>query len=220
MMIAKALGSKDVTKPALAMEFFHTASLIADDLPCMDNEAERRGKPTTHSQYNEATAILSTYALIASGYQLLAHDKDVSLIAIENISENTGANGATGGQYLDLFETDMSPESVLKIIHKKTTTLFESSFVLGWLYGGGKVSDLSLVKKASHHFGKAFQIADDLQDIKQDVANKKPNFAIATSVENAIKVLREEVGAFQDALSRLSLKSTELQSLSQIIVTL
>jgi geranylgeranyl diphosphate synthase type II len=217
LMIAKALGNNDVTNPALAIEFFHTASLIADDLPCMDNESLRRNKPTTHTQYNEATAILATYALIASGYKLLTYNPEVSLIAIQNISDNTGADGATGGQFLDLYETDRSPQPVLNIIHKKTTTLFESSFVLGWLYGGGDVNKLPLVKQASHHFGKAFQIADDLQDMQQDILNDKPNFAVATSAEHALKTLKEEIHSFRAALEKLGLAHSELTSLADLL---
>jgi len=109
MMMAKALDKKsDVTQAALAIEFFHTASLVADDLPCMDDEEERRQKPTLHKVYGEAATLLVSYALIAAGYACLvknaedirAHSFSLSYdqicsLALENAAHNTGLQGAT-----------------------------------------------------------------------------------------------------------------------------
>ena len=78
LMIAKGIGFEaDVSQAALGIEFFHTASLIADDLPCMDNDEERRHKPTTHRIYGESTALLATYALISAGYACLAKNGNI-----------------------------------------------------------------------------------------------------------------------------------------------
>ena len=104
--------NSDVKEGALAIEFFHTASLIADDLPCMDDDAERRNQPSLHHAFDEATAILATYALIAAGYDQirLGAQKsgrfEIFPLAIEIASFNTGIWGATGGQYSDLFPPD------------------------------------------------------------------------------------------------------------------
>ena len=183
LMISKSLGfGIDVTYAALATEFFHTASLVADDLPSMDDDDERRNKPSTHKVFGEATALLTSYALISAGYMALAknteiirglesHFKGQDLICstvLENAAYNTGLHGATGGQFLDLIPPNLSLPTIKEIIHKKTISLFEISFVSGWLFGGGDLKKLSTVKQAASHFGMAFQIADDLNDRIQD----------------------------------------------------
>ena len=187
-MIAKALGHEvDVSQAAMGIEFFHTASLIADDLPCMDNDDERRNKPTTHRIYGESVALLATYALIAAGYACLAKNAHalkqgehpfagqsdhLCVLALENATHNTGLLGATGGQFLDLTPPNLSLGLVQEVIQKKTVTLFEISFVLGWLFGGGNLDQLDLVKRSAAHFGMAFQIADDLDDMTQDLEHQ------------------------------------------------
>lgn len=176
IMVAEALGSsRDVMKAAMAVEYFHTASLIADDLPCMDDDSVRREVPSTHVKYGEATALLATYALIASGYEAIAlqsmNEPHLAAAAVRSVSRCTGLFGATGGQYFDLNPTSLSKEELERVMLMKTVTLFEISFVLGWLFGGGNPQRLSEVKQLAYHFGMAFQIADDLDDWDQDDVN-------------------------------------------------
>lgn len=235
MMIAKALGYKvDVFQAAIGIEFFHTASLIADDLPCMDDDNERRNKPTTHKMFGESVALLATYALIAAGYQCivkngealkgsahpLAHQTDhLCVLALENATFNTGILGATGGQYLDIAPPNLSLETMRDVIHKKTVTLFEISFVFGWIFGGGDLAKLPLVKQAAAHFGMAFQIADDIDDMEQDLNNNHPlNLANQFGREAALKMFQDEIEAFQKALTSLKLDSEELQALVSFLV--
>jgi len=235
LMIAKALGLQvDVSEAALAIEFFHTASLIADDLPCMDDNDERRNKPTTHKVYGEPIALLSTYALIAAGYHCLvksaaalkgsrhplAHDTDrLCVLALENAALNTGILGATGGQYLDIAPPNLELATLRDVIHKKTVTLFEISFVFGWIFGGGDLSKLPLVKKAAHHFGMAFQIADDIDDMAQDAAHDHPlNLANQCGKERATQMFHEEIKHFQLAQKELKLDSADLQALLAFLI--
>lgn len=235
LMIVKALGfGVDVSQAALGIEFFHTASLIADDLPCMDNDDERRNKPSVHRLFGESVALLATYALISAGYACLAknarqieissfhpfaHQSDrLCLLALENATFNTGLFGATGGQFLDLSPSPPTLSFIREVIHKKTVTLFEISFVLGWLFGGGNEADLSCVKKCAGHFGLAFQIADDLDDMSQDLANNRPiNLANAFGKEYAIQLFHEEMDQFDQALKELRLNEGELHSLAQLL---
>ena len=235
LMIAKALGREaDATQSALAVEFFHTASLIADDLPCMDNDDERREKPSVHKAYGESIALLATYALIASGYEYLAknakalkqahlpfssYSDRICLLALENATYNTGFFGATGGQFLDIFPPDLNLATIREVIHKKTVSLFEISFMLGWLYGGGDLSKLDLVKKAASHFGMAFQIADDLVDIQQDAVNgRKVNIAAVLGKEAALQMFHEESRFFQKTLHDLRLDSQELRDILALLI--
>lgn len=235
LMIAKALGfGIDVSQAALGVEYFHTASLIADDLPCMDNDDERRNKPSVHKVYGESVALLATYALIAAGYRCLvnntkvladsshplAHQRDhLCVLALENATYNTGILGATGGQLLDLVPPDYSLSTLSAIINKKTVTLFEISFVFGWIFGGGDLSQLSLVKQSASHFGRAFQIADDLGDMQQDLTNNcAPNIANALGREKAVLMFHKEISQFEKTLDELAFQSDDLQALLRMLI--
>lgn len=231
-MVAEALANKiDVTSAALAVEFFHTASLIADDLPCMDNDDLRRNKPTLHKIYGEGVTLLSTYALIAAGYERLAKNADelrgvfgskadtICRLALENTTYNTGLHGATGGQFLDVFPPDLTAKTLREIIHKKTVSLFEISFVLGWLYGGGETSLLDKVKQAAAHFGMAFQIADDLEDMDQDAKNQRQiNMANVLGIDETVKVMKEEIEGFTRILKVLKLENSPLQIMVKALI--
>lgn len=235
LMIAKALGyNVNAFQAALGIEFFHTASLIADDLPCMDNDDERRNKPTLHRVYGESVALLSTYALISAGYHCLAknaqevkqsqhplaHQSDtLCVLALENVSYNTGLWGATGGQYLDLSPPNLSLSILREVIHKKTVTLFEISFVLGWIYGGGNLEQLPLIKKCASHFGMAFQFADDLDDMAQDqLHGHSLNIANVCGKAQAMQMFHEEIEQFNLIMKELELNREELQALAQLLV--
>lgn len=234
LMVAEALGSNfDISKVALTIEYFHTASLIADDLPCMDNDDFRRDKPSLHKVYGETLSLLVTYALIAEGYRniyLNAEDlknnnyhfanksDQICALALENATFNTGIHGATGGQVFDLNPVDFSLEAVKEIIHKKTTSLFEIAFVFGWLYGGGDIQKVNSVKKIAKHFGLAYQIADDLIDLKEDQINKRSiNMANLFGENFAKKLMEEEIENYMMDIHSLGISTTELLSLPNII---
>lgn len=212
-MIAKELGHKNEVAPAaLAVEYFHTASLIADDLPCMDNDDLRRNKPTVHKVYGESIALLSTYALIAAGYEAISKNSalinrpQVCQLALENAARNTGFFGATGGQQLDIHPDDLSLKSIKQMIEWKTVSLFEIAFFFGWLFGGGETTRLPLVKKAASHFGLFFQIADDFDDVNQDAqCDRKGNMIAALGEKAARKMFHEELENYQTALSSLNI---------------
>jgi geranylgeranyl diphosphate synthase type II len=235
LMIAKALGYEvDVSQAAMGIEFFHTASLIADDLPCMDNDDERRNKPTTHRIYGESVALLATYALIAAGYACLAKNAHVikqslhpfaaqsdylCVLALENATYNTGLHGTTGGQFLDLTPSSLSLDRVQEVIQKKTVTLFEISFVLGWLFGGGNLSQLDLVKRSAAHFGMAFQIADDLDDMAQDLEHQHNlNIANILGKERAKQMFHKEIQLFNQTLVDLKLNHGDLKALTHLLM--
>lgn len=236
LIIAKALGKgADVSQAALAVEYFHTASLIADDLPCMDNDELRRNKPCVHKIYGESIALLASYALIAEGYRCIgrnaeeirlsgasfAHLSDrICSLALENATFNAGILGATGGQYLDLFMPDLSMETILETIQKKTVTLFEISFVFGWLFGGGDFERLDLVKKMAYHFGMAFQIADDLSDFVQDSRYEKTsNLAVVFGVEKAKKMFHEEIEQLVLSAEQLDVFIPELVAMKDALLS-
>jgi geranylgeranyl diphosphate synthase type II len=235
LLIAEALGNGlNVYPAALSVEFFHTASLIADDLPCMDNDDERREKPSLHKVYGEAIALLASYALITAAFEkihtnalVMQHsgppfsqfsDRACTL-ALEAATHCAGILGATGGQFLDLFPPNQSLEMVKQVIYKKTVTLFEVSFILGWLFGGGDVSKLDRVKKAAYHFGMAFQTADDLGDMLQD-EKKQREISVARLIgkERALAYFDEEMKNLQNLLQELKLFTPSFEKMCQILV--
>lgn len=235
LMVAKALGlGLDVSQAALAIEYFHCASLVADDLPCMDDDEMRRDKPTVHKVYGEATALMVTYGLIAAGYQHLqlnaealknaglitqAQSDRICVLALENATHNTGVLGATGGQFLDIYPEKISVECFEEVIYKKTVSLFEISFVFGWLYGGGEIVKLEAVKKLSYHFGMAFQVVDDIEDMAQDLKNERAvNMAAVMGKDAAAEYVQSQVKSYQRLLSELKINSEELESLAELIL--
>jgi len=234
MMVAEALGHDlDVAPAALAVEFLHTASLIADDLPCMDNDDERRDKPSLHKAYGESTALLASYSLIFAGYEKLHENCEVMkqagppfsglaetacCLALQQSSRAAGILGGTTGQFLDLNPPNQSLEVLREILYKKTVTLFEISFVFGWLFGGGMIAQLDLVKKAAYHFGMAFQIADDIGDLAQDEKNQREiNAARILGKERAIQFFQKEMECFKELLLQLNLNTPSFEKMCHIL---
>jgi geranylgeranyl diphosphate synthase, type II len=235
ILTAEALGNGlNVYEAALSVEFFHTASLIADDLPCMDNDDERRDRPSLHKVYGEAIALLASYALITAAFEKIhsnamtmrgtsppfCHFSDrACALALESATHCAGILGATGGQFLDLFPPNQNLETVKQVVYKKTVTLFQVSFVFGWVFGGGDVSKLEKVKKAAYHFGMAFQTADDLADMLQD-EKKQREMSIARLIgkERALMLFDEEMGHLRLELQELGILTPSFEKMSDILV--
>ncbi|MBS0620331.1 MAG: polyprenyl synthetase family protein [Verrucomicrobia bacterium] len=235
ILIAEALGNNlSVYEAALSVEFFHTASLIVDDLPCMDNDDERREKPTLHKVFGESIALLASYALMTAGYDkiyrnaLVMQESDspfselsdrVCSLALETATRCAGIHGATGGQFLDLFPPNHNLETIKLAIYKKTVTLFEVSFLFGWLFGGGDLKELEKVKKVAYHFGMAFQTADDLGDMLQD-EKKQREMSIARLIgrERALLLFDEEMRQFRKTMQELGILTPSFEKMSDILV--
>jgi geranylgeranyl diphosphate synthase type II len=235
MMVAEALGhGLDVSEAALSVEYFHTASLIADDLPCMDNDDERRNKPTAHKVYGETIALLSSYALITAAFEkihkatVILHNAGsafsenanrAGMIALECASYCSGIKGATGGQYLDLFPPSATLEAVKDIIEKKTVTLFEVAFVFGFVFGGGDLSLVEDVEMLGYHLGMAFQIADDIEDLMQDDKHPK-NLSMAklVGIERSFVLFEEYMGLLVEKLKSLKLYTPSFAKMTEMLL--
>ena len=214
-MIAKGLDKGfDALQAALSVEFFHTASLIADDLPCMDDDDLRRNRPSLHKAFGESIAILASYALIAEGYGGIyrngKEEPEKVAICLEAATRCAGINGATNGQFLDLYPPDFELATIQKVIYQKTVTLFEISFVFGWVFGGGDLLRLDEVKRCSYHLGMAFQIADDLLDGSED---SRINITHAIGQKRAERMLEEEMGQFVSTLKSLRIWNGDFETL-------
>ncbi len=165
-----ALGKKqeNYLEPACALEYIHTYSLIHDDLPSMDNDNLRRGKPTCHIKFGEAMAILAGDSLLTHSFYIFSKypenlKKSIKLKAIEMISRYVGAEGLVGGQVLDL-EGGSKEKELIKMHSLKTGKLICLSCELGALYSNASMEDFKFLSNFGKKFGVLFQIVDDLLD--------------------------------------------------------
>lgn len=192
---------------AISVEYLHTASLIIDDLPCMDNDLERRGVPTVHAKYGERVAQLASTSLMAATIDCLAQsvehlDKKVGLFIIRFVAERMGPAGASGGEMKE-FQYDKDTH-VKEIIHMKTSTFFEISMILGWLLGGAdrSINKCRDVSEAAKYLGLAYQIADDMEDVEQDMKSetKDANYVIKYGLELSKKEFEDSLVSMENIL--------------------
>ena len=200
---------KEIIDMAAAIEMIHTYSLIHDDLPCMDNDDLRRGKPTNHKVYGENIAVLAGDALLNEAMILLMdfsikHGKE-ALVAAREIAYAAGVDGMIGGQVVDIInEGKIISKEELNYMHlKKTGELIRSSIVAGAILAEADKSEIDLLNKFGMNLGLAFQIKDDILDVTGDVEKlgkntladvNKSNFITMYGLEEC-KVMCEDLTA-------------------------
>lgn len=158
---------------ACAIEYIHTYSLIHDDLPCMDNDDMRRGKPSCHKMYGEATALLAGDALLTHAFDICSASElsdSQNLRAVSLLSQNAGVGGMIGGQVIDLKyeQSDPSISDILTVHRLKTGALISAACILGCIAAGADDEKIALASRYAYMIGTAFQIRDDLLDIVGD----------------------------------------------------
>ncbi len=172
-------GSREAVLPlACSLELIHTYSLIHDDLPAMDNDDKRRGKPTCHVQFDEATAILAGDVLLTLAFEILgtagiqcaSDDQHRWLLAIAQIASAAGFKGMIEGQMRDMaFEGTVISKPELESLHRlKTGKLIEISVGAGAMVSGASPRQQQLLQTYAQHIGLAFQVADDILNVKGD----------------------------------------------------
>jgi geranylgeranyl diphosphate synthase type II len=169
-------SSKSVVPVACALEFIHTYSLIHDDLPALDNDDLRRGKPTCHKKFGEATAILAGDALLTLAFETLAAapvEPARRVAVIHEIAVAAGTReGMVGGQVADLEAEgrEVRPEMLEHIHRSKTAALIRASVVAGALSGGAGEADVERLRRFGENIGWAFQVVDDILDVEESSA--------------------------------------------------
>lgn len=207
MLTAKSLDhSIEKALPyAAAVECIHTYSLIHDDLPCMDNDDERRGLPTNHIKYGEDIALLAGDSLLSVAFDILmSSDQPDSLVlkALKNLSHSVGPYGMIGGQILDIKSNAETNVKQLEKVHElKTGALIYSSVVGTAELLGASSSQLKNLAAYSRGVGFCFQLADDIEDYYD---NESTSFINATSFEQTAKLLKQET---EKALSYIDNKN-------------
>ena len=187
-----------------ALEMLHTYSLIHDDLPALDNDDLRRGRPTCHKAFGEAIAILAGDALQTQAYEVLAQiacPAEARVAIIREIAHATGSiDGMIGGQVVDLEAEHKKPDlATLEYIHRsKTAALITASVVSGGIYAGATITDIARLRTYGQSIGLAFQIVDDVLDLTQtseqlgktagkDMAAEKATYPALFGIEESIR---------------------------------
>lgn len=207
--VSQALGGdlRNALPAACAVEYIHTYSLIHDDLPAMDDDNSRRGKPSSHKKFDEATAILAGDALQAAAFGVLSRTHDPTLVApmVAVLAQGAGAAGMVGGQQLDL-----TARSAVREIHlRKTAALFRTAAHLGALAARSpRAADLA---RYGLRLGLAFQAVDDILDISE---RGRQNFARLHGLEQARRLAVREVAAAKAAIGFLGKRGDRLRQLA------
>ncbi len=240
MAACEAVGgqSEAVLPAACAMEMIHTYSLIHDDLPAMDDDDFRRGRPTSHKVFGEALAILAGDALLTEAFILLSHpdrggrlDPEVCRRVIRLIARAAGSQGMVGGQVVDMESEGRSIDlPTLEYIHtRKTGALILAAIQCGALVGGADDAAYDALTRYGARAGLAFQVADDILDIvgEQDVLGKdigsdqargKATYPALLGLEEARGRARELRDTAVEALAPLGAEAEPLRRIAHYIV--
>jgi len=218
---------------ACAVEMIHAYSLVHDDLPCMDDDVLRRGKPTVHVEYDEATAMLVGDALQAQAFQLLSEpgltdDPQLQLEMVKTLALASGSRGMAGGQAIDLAATGKQmSQTELEFMHvRKTGALISAAVKMGALCAGPCPPAL---EQYGHRIGLAFQVVDDVLDAEastatlgktagKDSAQGKPTYVSAMGATRAKAFAEELRQGAQEALAPLGARALRLRQLADFIV--
>ena len=224
-------GQADPLPAAVAIECVHTYSLIHDDLPCMDNDDLRRGRPTAHKQFDEATALLAGDALLTHAFALLAENYPDKLAAVlvRELADAAGSRRLVGGQMEDLLaekKANATPDE-LEFIHiNKTAAMIEAALVMGGLIGNANEDAINALRRTGRHLGLAFQIVDDILDATADTASLgktagkdakagKTTFVKLHGLEASRRFAANHTAAARAALTALPGDKTFLEALTE-----
>lgn len=227
-----------VIPAACAVEMIHTYSLIHDDLPSMDDDDLRRGRPTNHKVYGEGMATLAGDALLTLAFELLAEQAEVpgvtseqALRAIREIAHGAGPAGMVAGQVEDMaWEGRGADLDQLRRIHRlKTGALFTASLRAGAILAGAGPADLDQLDRFAGHFGLAFQIQDDVLDVigdamktgkgvGRDARHEKSTYVALLGLEGAQERARQEIDAAKGALALFGKRAETLRTLAEFVV--
>jgi len=216
---------------ACALEMLHTYSLIHDDLPCMDDDDLRRGQPTSHKAFDEATAILAGDALLTDAFFVLGQARHQPLRQVLELASAAGSFGMVGGQMDDIQAESLEPAQVnLEAIHRrKTGRLFVASAVLGGLSADADDRRVAALRTYGAALGLAFQIADDLLDVVdsagkggkgtgRDQRREKATYVTRYGLDGARKRAQQAATKASDALKVFGAKAHVLHSLARFSV--
>ncbi|MCE5193900.1 MAG: polyprenyl synthetase family protein [Nitrospiraceae bacterium] len=222
---------------ASSLEFIHTYSLIHDDLPAMDNDDLRRGKPTNHKVFGEGMAILAGDGLLTEAFYLLSKNKSPKITesallkVIEEISKASGVLGMVGGQAQDLLSENSEPdeETLLFMHNRKTAALIIASVRTGGILAGCKDDMLKKLSEYAENIGLAFQVVDDILDVEgetevlgkpkgSDEKKQKMTYPKLYGLERSKQKAKELINNAIDALSAFDKKAEPLRAVAKYLL--
>lgn len=220
---------------ACSLEMVHCYSMIHDDLPCMDNDDFRRGKPTLHKKYGEGYAVLAGDYLLTHAFEVLSEDEYLSIEKkiqlIRLLAKSSGGHGMIGGQVMDLLSEDqMADLETLEILHqKKTGALITAAILFGAIIGNAKSEEISLLTSFGNQIGLAFQVMDDILDVtagdkkrgskhSSDLNNQKSTYVSLLGLKKAKECADQLFKSSQKTLEQLPQNTDTLQDLAHFIV--
>jgi len=232
---SSGLLPRKIEELGVALEMLHTYSLIHDDLPALDNDDLRRGRPTCHKVFGEALAILAGDALQTQAYEVLARlecPAEARVRIIEEIARGTGTvDGMIGGQVVDLEAEQSRPTAeMLEYIHRaKTAALIAASLVSGGIYAGAKDSEVRKLRAFGQSIGLAFQIVDDVLDVTQtseqlgktagkDTAAQKVTYPALFGIEESVRKADSLVSSAFAELESFGERADTLKKLARYLV--
>jgi geranylgeranyl diphosphate synthase type II len=233
LLSARSFGGAEsqALDPACAIEMVHAASLIVDDLPCMDNAVERRGSPANHRSFGEDTAMLASLALLNRSFSVLAESKglsaEVRVQLVEVLSGSLGdCGGAIAGQEEDLEAPDrgLTITSLESMADHKTAALFVASAETGARVAGASLAQLTAAREYARNFGLCFQVLDDLADRPGTAAEgeeddrEKPTFVSVLGAEGAWEAAGKYAIDAITALGRVGLADSPLAELTHRLI--
>ncbi|EIT87323.1 geranylgeranyl pyrophosphate synthase [Fictibacillus macauensis ZFHKF-1] len=220
---------------ACALEVVHTYSLIHDDLPCMDDDDFRRGKPTNHKVFGEATAVLAGDGLLTVSFELIAAsphytaDQKVALLAL--LAKAAGAEGMVGGQMADMESEDqqLTLTELQRVHERKTGKLLEAAVSFGAILGGVSNEAFDHLQRYSYHLGIAFQIQDDILDVQgdsqvmgkqvgSDEHNNKSTYPKLLTLQGAKDQLMGHLAQAKTHLTQAGIQTELLASIADYVV--
>jgi geranylgeranyl diphosphate synthase type II len=225
-------GDRERVLPVAAgIELIHTYSLIHDDLPCMDDDDLRRGKPTLHKVYGENIAVLAGDALNALAFELIARAGDCRLISI--LANAIGTEGMIGGQVADVEsdgKSNLTEDDVLFIHTRKTAKLISASLEMGSLAAGANPQEIEIMTGFGDRIGLAFQIVDDIfdivsspevlgKDIGSDEENDKATYPKICGIEKSHEIAQELIHEARSILNKLRINTEILDSLAHFVIS-
>ena len=200
-------------KFAAAIEFIHAYSLVHDDLPCMDDDDMRRGKPSCHKKYGEAIAVLTGDALLTLAFSIMSEacllcENPVNAVkAVKYVAKKAGMCGMINGQVIDINNennTSADLNLLLKLVEKKTSELISAAIVAPVIISGADDATVEFYEDFADNLGIAFQIRDDFEDTAQDGKDDgSPNFINILGKENALKYIKEYIKKTDDAITQI-----------------
>lgn len=225
---------ENIIPMAASIEMIHTYSLVHDDLPCMDNDDLRRGKPTNHKKYNEAIAVLAGDGLLNEAFNLMLScniEEGLKLQVIRIISEASSVEGMIGGQVVDILSEnrEIEKEELYYMHRKKTGELIKASILVGAILGGASKNDLELLNIYGEKLGLVFQIIDDILDVEgdteklgkninMDITRHKTNFISIYGMRKCKSLAREITEECFSVLDRLDRDTKDLKNLTEFLL--